>query len=141
MKNVHVLIQPAIQQARTDQPHVEVAQQAAWAINDIFKSLQACFPAWRNAFPTEHEFDIAKRVWSKALVESGVTHIADIKLGMRQARASPSDFFPSVGRFIQWCTPSPEDFGLLSVGRAYIAACNGNAKRDTTRPWPQALLT
>ena len=126
MKNVHALIQPAMDQVTTEPPHAEVNTQAAWAINDIFKSLQACFPAWRHAFPTEHEFQIAKRVWSKALVEAGVTHMAEIKLGMRRARATPADFFPSVGRFIQWCNPSPEDFGLLTVGRAYIAACNGN---------------
>jgi len=130
MRNVATLVTPTVQQIGIDRPSERLDTQAAWQINDIFKSLQATFPAWRNSLQTPEEARIAKKVFTKGLMESGVTSIAEIQLGMKQARASGSAFFPSVGQFIGWCRPVPEDFGLLAVGIAYIAACNGNVKND-----------
>ena len=130
MRNVTTLVAPTVEQIGIQRPSQRLDTQAAWQINDIFKSLQATFPAWRNSLQTPEEARIAKKVFTKGLMESGVTSIAEIQLGMKQARASGSAFFPSIGQFIGWCKPMPEDFGLLSVGEAYIAACNGNGKNN-----------
>jgi hypothetical protein len=123
MRNVAALINPTVNQIH-DRPVETLSEQAAWQINDIFKSLQACFPAWKNAFPGDKEINLAKKVWTKGLMESGITSLSEIKLGMRMARASGSDFFPSVGKFIAWCKPTPEAFGLPANQAAYNEACN-----------------
>ena len=129
MRSVVSLINPTIQ-TMNNQSEQKLEDHAAWQINDIFKSLKATFPAWRTTLKTPEEEHLSRKSFTKGLMESGITSIAEIQLGMKKARASGSDFFPSVGRFIQWCTPSPEDFGLLSVGAAYVSACNGNRKRN-----------
>ena len=130
MKTVTELTTQAMQHQRSG----EVASVSEWTeeqreagkkqVNDLFKSLQASFPAWKQAFPTTQELNLAKQVWVRALLEAGITEMEQIKLGTRKARASGSAFFPAVGQFIQWCKPTPEDLGLPSERDAYHEACN-----------------
>jgi len=123
MRTAAALITPTVNQIH-ERPVETLSEQAAWQINDIFKSLQASFPAWKQAFPSDKELSLAKKVWTKGLMESGITSLNEIKLGMRMARASGSDFFPSVGKFVGWCKPTPEAFGLPVNQAAYNEACN-----------------
>lgn len=94
------------------QQPAQLNPEAAYNINDVFKALEATFPAFKHAFPTDEKLSFGKKVWTKSLIENGVTSIEQISTGMRRARASESDFVPSVGRFISWCKPQAEDFGL-----------------------------
>ncbi len=75
-------------------------------VNQIFTELQAAFPAWRQTFPDDKSLATAKVTWMKALVESSITEQSQIAQGLRKARQSDSDFFPSVGKFISWCKTS-----------------------------------
>ncbi|HFU0230399.1 TPA: replication protein P [Vibrio parahaemolyticus] len=75
-------------------------------VNQIFTELQAAFPAWRQTFPDDKSLATAKVTWMKALVESSTTEQTQIAQGLRMARQSESDFFPSVGKFISWCQTS-----------------------------------
>lgn len=87
-------------------------------INFIFAELCAAFPAWRNTFRNQIELDDAKRSWVKGLIEADVTDLELIKTGLKKARASDSDFFPSVGKFISWCN-SNDDFLLPDAEFAF----------------------
>ncbi|MEK1973818.1 replication protein P [Vibrio parahaemolyticus] len=75
-------------------------------VNQIFTELQAAFPAWRQTFPDDKSLATAKVTWMKALMESSTTEQTQIAQGLRMARQSDSDFFPSVGKFISWCQTS-----------------------------------
>ncbi len=87
-------------------------------INFIFAELCAAFPAWRNTFHNQTELNDAKRSWVKGLIEADVTDLVLIKSGLKKARASESDFFPSVGKFISWCN-SNDDFLLPDAEFAF----------------------
>ena len=73
-------------------------------INYLFRELQAAFPAWKQAFPDTDSLNAAKKAWAKGLIENGIISTELIKNGLVKARSSESDFFPSVGKFIAWCT-------------------------------------
>jgi len=96
-----------------------VPSSAVALVNGLFAELQVIFPAWRLAFPTQAALDNAKITWTLALFENGIHHGAQIKAGLRKARASGSPHMPSVGQFMTWCRPSAEDLGLPSVGQAF----------------------
>ncbi len=87
-------------------------------IDQVFKQLSVIFPAWKHAWPTEKEFSAAKMEWTKAFDENGIHALEQIKYGFKKARASESDFLPSCGKFISWCSPSAEDLGYPSEHRA-----------------------
>ncbi|WP_431688938.1 replication protein P [Hahella sp. NBU794] len=120
-------------QAQIAKPQAPVAMAAHTSINDkarenvnaIFKALQASFPAWRQAFPDTESLLEAKRAWTKAMVENRITSADQIRVGIRRARATACPFFPSIGQFVSWCKPEPEDFGLLPTPAAYRMACDG----------------
>jgi hypothetical protein len=78
-------------------------------VDKIFDQLSAIFPAWGVAFKDPKQISTAKKEWIKALQENNINSIEHLKAGFRKARASQSDFVPSVGKFIAWCNPCAED--------------------------------
>ncbi|MFG0448336.1 replication protein P [Vibrio sp. YQ_11] len=102
-------------EARTDD-----TQQTASHVNQIFKELLQACPAWNARFE-RHPQELAdlKRSYLKGLAESDVRDLREIHYGIRKARASDGDFFPSVGKFISWCKPNIEDLGLQTAREAF----------------------
>lgn len=92
-------------------------------VNRLFLELQAIFPAWRQAWPNDRALAAAKRSWIKGFAAAGITSLEQIRYGLEQCRLSGGDFAPSVGKFIQWCRPTPELLGLPSANAAYREAC------------------
>ena len=106
----------------TKTPEGELNEFARQHINAIFKRLAHTFPSFKSVYRTEEERQEVKRVWVKALVESGVSSTEQISRGMAKARQHESDFFPSVGKFISWCKPDPVDLGMPEPDAAWIEA-------------------
>ena len=91
--------------------------------NQFFGELMAIRPAWKQAFPTDELLKTAKNQWSIALLEARVNQ-EQLTLAMRKLRQSPDDFFPSVGKFLELCKPSPQDYGLPTLEMAYREVCD-----------------
>nr|WP_319552427.1 replication protein P [uncultured Vibrio sp.] len=122
MKPVHTMPIPKPQSNSGNDSPV-VSDETRKFVNQIFTELQAAFPAWRQTFPDGKSLATAKITWTKALVESGTTEQYQISQGLRMARQSESDFFPSVGKFIAWCQTSatvPDRDTSFSMLRHYI---------------------
>lgn len=83
-------------------------------INRVFDNLAIIFPAWQYNWKTQDQIDGAKREWTKAFIENNICTMEQISCGFAKARKSETDFLPSCGKFISWCTPSPEDLGFPS---------------------------
>ena len=81
-------------------------------INRVFDNLAIIFPAWQYNWKTQQQIDGAKREWTKAFIENKICTMEQISYGFAKARKSETDFLPSCGKFISWCTPSPEDLGF-----------------------------
>ena len=119
-------------------------------IDRVFNNLAIIFPAWKHNWKSDDPSDpekvlrSAKREWTKAFVENDISTLDQITYGFAKARKSESDFLPSCGKFISWCTPSPEDLGYPSEQRA-LKDCIAyrNAKKmgmaDNARPWLMEL--
>lgn len=93
-------------------------------INRLFREIRNARPAWRQAWPTKEALASAKVTWVLALVEGGIRDWErQVEVGLRRLRAEPSDFVPAPGKFVEWCSPTPESLGLQPVERAYEEAC------------------
>lgn len=87
-------------------------------INRVFDNLAIIYPAWQYNWKTQQQIDGAKREWTKAFIENNICTMKQISCGFAKARKSETDFLPSPGKFISWCTPSPEDLGYPSEQKA-----------------------
>lgn len=74
-------------------------------VNELFRELKSCFPAWGVAIKSGAQQDETKRQWVKSFMENRINTPELIEAGMVKARAQPSDFFPSPGKFVEWCRP------------------------------------
>jgi hypothetical protein len=128
MRSVNELAVQVEQQYRSGQAPckriypVESNREVAQHVNDIFRALQGAFPAWRAAFPDDDSLKSAKATWVKALIDADVTDFEMIARGVRKARQSGSDFFPSVGKFISWCKPNASELGMPDADSAWSEA-------------------
>lgn len=105
-------------------PHVvELDEKSTDIVNRLFVELQAIFPAWKQAWPTDRALAAAKRSWVRGFMAAGIRDLNQIRFGLERCREHGSDFAPSVGKFIDWCRPSPESLGLPTVEQAYLTAC------------------
>ncbi|EKO3556519.1 hypothetical protein P0F40_000855 [Vibrio metschnikovii] len=86
-------------------PNVGVkSDETARHVNFIFRELLSACPAWNARFERNPaELNALKQSYLKGLVENGLSSMDAIQKGIRNARMSESDFFPSVGKFINWC--------------------------------------
>lgn len=107
---------PAPKQFKEDE--IVIDEFAKNIINKVFDQLAVIFPAWKHAWPTERELSSAKMEWTKAFNENGINTLEQVKFGFMKARRSESDFLPSCGKFISWCSPSAEDLGYPSEYKA-----------------------
>lgn len=106
-------------QAQQDQ-----ARETGKVINQLFRQLRSIRTAWRQAWPDKKSYMESKAQWLQAFIENGICTQEQIDIGLLRCRAEPSDFIPSVGRFIQGCVPTPEMLNppLPSVESAYKQA-------------------
>lgn len=96
-----------------------ISDDTAHVVNILFRELKAIFPAFRQAWPSDEEFNRAKLNWVKAFQAVGLNRIEQIRFGVEKCRLSGRPFAPSVGEFIQWCKRSPVDIGLPEFEKAY----------------------
>lgn len=103
--------------------HAANSERSAMVVNEVFKRLKAIFPAWRQAMPDDQAEQQTKRQWTIAFVEAGLSSLQQIQMGLTLARKQQTDWWPSPGKFIGWCQPTPEQFGLPSEASAFSMAC------------------
>lgn len=106
-------------QERQDQ-----ARETGKVINQLFRQMRSIRTAWRQAWPDKKAYMESKATWLQAFIENGICTQEQIDIGLIRCRAEPSDFIPSVGKFIQGCVPTPEMLNppLPSVEVAYKQA-------------------
>ncbi len=123
MKHISNLIDLNRVKAEKEAVKVEIiSEETAHVVNLLFRELKAIFPAFRQAWPTDEEFNRAKSNWVKAFKSVGLNRIEQVRFGVEKCRLSGRPFAPSVGEFIEWCKRSPQDCGLPYVNDAFLIA-------------------
>ena len=115
-----------------------VPPQVSKFVDRLFERLKLTFPAWRQAFSSDEEFNEAKRLWLEALVRNNVLTAEQFKQGIAKAEQMESPFLPSVGQFIGWCKGAenglPTAENLWQTYRTFIAN-RWRYEFDENYPW------
>lgn len=91
-------------------------------INQLFQELRAICSAWRQAWPDQKTYDLARDNWVKAFIDAGVVSWQRVEYGLRKQRLTGKAFVPAPAEFIALCTPEPQEIGLPSLEAAYKMA-------------------
>lgn len=92
-------------------------------VNKLFLTFTGLFPAFRQSWPTDSEFESAKREWMKAFKLANFTDIQAIEIGLNRFRLLSKPFVPTPGEFMAMCKVSAEDIGLKTPEMAFREAC------------------
>ncbi|MGE4118968.1 MAG: replication protein P [Candidatus Nitrosocosmicus sp.] len=105
-----------------------LTQADANFINELFKQITGICNAHRWTWQEQQSFENSKKEWAKAFIDAGIRDSRQVEHGLKKLRLRKTDpngrgiaaFIPSVGDFIDWCTPKAEDLGLPDVEQAYL---------------------
>jgi hypothetical protein len=109
-------------------------------VNDLFTTLRRILPAFKNAWPTQAEYEGAKKEWVKAFMQVGLTDIGMIKRGVEKIRVLDSPFIPSPGQFIAMCDYDLEELNLPFVEQAYNEACKNSHFSEKNKKWSHVTV-
>lgn len=95
------------------EPEKVISSEAESLVDALFKQLKQIFPASvSTSLKDEDAEKTTKRQWIAAFAENGIKTREQLSAGVRHARASNSDFWPSPGKFISWCKDSSTVLGV-----------------------------
>lgn len=95
------------------EPEKVISSEAEQLVDALFKQLKQIFPASvSTSLKGEEAEKTTKRQWIAAFAENGIKTREQLSAGVRHARASNSDFWPSPGKFIAWCKDSSTVLGV-----------------------------
>ncbi|WP_147195959.1 replication protein P [Pantoea sp. CCBC3-3-1] len=95
------------------EPEKIISSEAEQLVDSLFRQLKQIFPAAvSTSLRSEAEEKTTKRQWIAAFAENGIKTRDQLAAGVRHARASNSDFWPSPGKFISWCKDSSVILGV-----------------------------
>ena len=108
LKAVMNQMQSNMQQTHIDNQQSEllkkqVSDNAKYVIDNLFIELKSCYPAWKQAFENKESWLSAKKTWTKAFIENGISNQHQVSIGLVEARKGTNPFWPSAGQFISWC--------------------------------------
>lgn len=109
-------------------------------VNDLFTTLRRILPAFKNAWPTQAEYQGAKKEWVKAFMQVGLSDIGMIKRGVEKIRVLDTPFIPSPGQFIAMCDYDLEELNLPSVDMAYKEACKNSHPCEKNKRWSHVTV-
>jgi len=108
-------------------------------INNLFAQLDIIYPASNLALRDQETLKAMKTLWYQALVEERIT-VEDLKRGLRRAIKTKTNFFPSIGVFIDMCRPGPADLNIPPVDVAYQEATRNSRSDGKTVIWSHTLV-
>lgn len=95
------------------EPEKVLSTEAEQLVDSLFRQLKQIFPAAAStSLKGEDAEKTTKRQWVVAFAENGIKTREQLSAGVRHARASNSDFWPSPGKFISWCKDSSVVLGV-----------------------------
>lgn len=115
-------------------------ENAIDVINQLFEKLTVIMPAFKQAWPNEGDFELAKKEWMIAFKSAGITSIERVRQGIDHFRLLPKPFVPSPGEFISMCKHIPQNIGSLSIEDAYREACKNAYPNNKPKKWSHPCI-
>jgi hypothetical protein len=108
-------------------------------VTDVVNKLFAFFYSICRGFEKQYQdpkrLNIEKTQWIRAFMDVGLNTLEKVQLGVKKCRIESPINTPTIGQFIKWSTPSPEELGIPRIEDAYIQACENSKTYNTKKTW------
>lgn len=108
-------------------------------VNELFLRFSAIYPSFRNTFKSTEDLNATKKQWMKGFIVGNINTGEQLERGLNKCLLEERDFFPTIGKFVKWCTFEPFELGVPSLDEAYEQACK-NSHPSSTKEWTHKLV-
>lgn len=124
----------ARRQSQEDQKKLDSVSVAI--VNQLFAIFESICRGFEKQYgQQQRKLNMEKIQWALGFMDSGINRIEQLEFGIKQCRLEGPINTPTLGQFLKWCMPNPEQLGIPSVDIAYKEACRNSKLEMHERKW------
>lgn len=110
-------------------------EKSADVVNRLFMFFQAICRGFEKQYAGDlKKLNMEKIQWARGFMDYGIENIEQLEFGIKRCRLESPINTPSLGQFLKWCTPAPEELGIPRLEYAYAEAC-ANSHPLSEKKW------
>lgn len=103
-------------------------------VNKLFAFFYGICRGFEKQYHDPKRLNIEKTQWIRAFMDVGLNTLEKIQLGVKKCRIESPINTPTIGQFIKWCNPEPQDIGLPTLEQAYEISIHINRQFSDYKP-------
>jgi hypothetical protein len=104
-------------------------------INRLFVFFRTICRGFEKQYYETKLLNAEKTQWIRAFMDLGFNSLEKVKLGIKKCRLQSPINTPTIGQFVEWCTPTAEEIGTPGVENAYEEACRNSSPYNRDKIW------
>src|ERR1017187_3674214 len=84
-------------------------------VNNLFAFFFSICRGFEKQYSDPKRLVMEKNQWILAFQDEGLTDMKRIDFGMKRTRRESPIYTPTIGQFLDWCIPKPEELGIPLV--------------------------
>lgn len=103
-------------------------------VNNLFAFFYGICRGFEKQYHDPKRLNLEKTQWIMAFMDIGFNTLERVQLGLKKCRLESPINTPTIGQFIRWCTPDPQDIGLPTLEQAYEISIRINSQFSDYKP-------
>lgn len=109
-------------------------------VNKLFVLFYSLCRGFEKQYQDRKRLNVEKTQWIRAFMDIGFDSLEKVQLGIKKCRLESPINTPTIGQFVKWCTPMPEELGLPSVEKSYAEACSNSSPSNQKKMWTHQAI-
>lgn len=108
-------------------------------VNQLFTFFYSICRGFDKQYHDPKRLNMEKTQWMKAFQDEKILSREQIEHAIKRTRRESPIYTPTIGQFLDWCTPSNDALGIPSLDCAYGEACK-NSHPSSDKVWSHKLV-
>lgn len=114
--------------------------RAVELVNRLFTFFYSVCRGFEKQYHEPKKLSMEKTQWMRAFQDEGLVTFPQILPGIKRVRRETPINTPTIGQFIDYCTPTDEALGVPTLDEAYREACKNSYFAETEKVWTHKLV-
>lgn len=100
----------------------QLNSESVQIVNKLFSWFYVMCPGFEKQFSSPEKLKCIKNEWYKAFTDENITEMDQLEFAFPKFRKESPINIPTIGQFLIWMNPTPEELGILPKEQAFNAA-------------------
>ncbi len=113
--------------------------KAVETVNKLFVFFYGTCRGFEKQYQDPRKLNIEKTQWFRVFTDEKLTDMTRVNWGIKRCRIESPINTPTLGQFLKWCEPTPEQLGVPDVEKAYTEAVQ-NSYPGCEKKWTHQAI-